>query len=223
MRTPTTTLATALLATGLSPSVEAQDATEERLQDLERKVEILTSELSRKKPAGTQDRLSLGGYGQTFFKGGNNHEPNTAVPLRQTLYVGYRFNDWIVFDSELEFETEVEQEEEPSGELETEREHEAEIEFAYMDFLLDEAANFRVGLILTPLGIINQTHEPTTFLGNQRPIVERDLIPTTMRENGAGLYGRLAGGALDYQVYAQNSMDAKGLEPSSLHHAKQDG
>ncbi|MFB6260967.1 MAG: hypothetical protein ABEJ96_09650, partial [Thiohalorhabdaceae bacterium] len=97
------------------------------------------------------------------------------------------------------------------------------MEFAYLDFLLSEQANIRAGLTLTPLGMINQTHEPNTFFGNKRPIVETTVLPTTMRENGVGVYGQFAGGSLEYSAYIQNSWDATGLSGEGLGHVKQEG
>ncbi len=251
MRKYTAILSTLALSGAMALPVHAQDAegdTEERIEELEEQVEILSEEVQKKgdehsgggvlagepvegsrggishhasKIYTKGPGLSIGGYGQTFFKA-TDTGPNTALPLRQILYFGYRFNDWIVFNSEFEFETEVEQED--GG---TEREHEAEVEFAYLDFAFDPRFNARAGLVLLPLGIINEEHEPPTFFGNERPFVEKTIIPTTLRENAVGAYGELAGGAVEYVGYLQNGFDAGGLGPETasegLGDVKQDG
>ena len=41
------------------------------------------------------------------------------------------------------------------------------------------------GLFLTPVGILNETHEPPTFYGVERNNVEKNIIPTTWWEGGA--------------------------------------
>ncbi len=64
---------------------------------------------------------------------------------------------------------------------------ETEVEFAYIDWLSGERAfNARAGLMLIPVGIVNQLHEPPTFLGARRPDVETVILPSTWREIGFG-------------------------------------
>jgi len=58
------------------------------------------------------------------------------------------------------------------------------------------------------MGFVNELHEPPTYLGARRPYVETSLIPTTWRENGAGVYG--GHGQLDYRVYITNGLAAVG-------------
>ena len=65
------------------------------------------------------------------------------------------------------------------------------VEFLYLDFLLSEEANLRIGHVLTPMGLVNLRHEPTLFNTVQRPEVENKLIPSTWHENGALVYGRI--------------------------------
>ena len=54
--------------------------------------------------------------------------------------------------------------------------------------------NIRTGLLLIPMGFINEIHEGPTFHGNYRPMVEQVIIPTTWREVGVGVWGQLADG-----------------------------
>ena len=49
---------------------------------------------------------------------------------------------------------------------------ELELEQAYLDFLLNPAFNFRAGMLLVPVGIINERHEPPSFYGVERPFVD---------------------------------------------------
>ncbi|MFP6579824.1 MAG: hypothetical protein VCC02_08475, partial [Myxococcota bacterium] len=86
---------------------------------------------------GKERGLSIGGYGEGYFKAIVAHKDgrdNVAEWLRGVLYVGYKFNDWIVVNTEIEFEH-----------ASTGRGGSASVEFAEVDFLLDERANIAAG------------------------------------------------------------------------------
>jgi len=209
----TPALATAVLAAGITLPAHAQSTDDQRLQELERKVDILSEEVAKEDGAG-EDRLSIGGYGEAYYMS-SSADTNTDASgeqsgvsdfYRQTLYLGYRFSDAIRLSAELEWE----------------HADETAVEFAYLDFMLHQAANIRAGMMLTPLGFINEEHEPVTYFGNIRPTVERQIIPTTSRENGAGVYGKL-GQSVDYKLYVQNSFDAAGLSGENLRGLRQKG
>ncbi len=214
MRIASTPWMAVVLAAGLVPPAFGQGSAEQRLEDLERKVDLLAQEVEGKRreglvseeydyqpaygvgPAGAKvyavDKgLSIGGYGHGYYRNSSIDGESQADFYRQIFYVGYRFNDWILLNTEIEFE----------------HVDEAFVEFAYLDFLLHESAKVRAGLMLSPLGLINEIHEPTTYFGNIRPEVEKAIIPTTTRENGVGLYGSLTD-TLEYRLYVQNSFDA---------------
>lgn len=146
----------------------------------------------------TPKGLSIGGYGEAFYalKPAPEGQSSTDM-LRAVLYVGYRFSDRIVFNSEIEFE---------HGQ--TSRGGVVGVEFAYLDFKLHDYATLRAGNVLVPMGFVNEIHEPPFFFGVQRPFVERNLIPSTWNENGVGLYGETKG--LRYRGYLVNGMRAVG-------------
>jgi hypothetical protein len=146
--------------------------------------------------------LSVGGYGEFYYRnnvGKTGSDLCARSPgacdvtdlLRAVVYTGYRFNDRIVFNSEVEFE------------------HQSQVfvEFAYLDFLLTDAFRLRVGNVLVPMGITNELHEPVFFHGVQRPEVERNVIPSTWNENGVGFYGEIAPG-LTYKLYGLQGLNA---------------
>ena len=88
------------------------------------------------------------------------------------------------------------------------------LEQAYLDYRFDDAFTLRTGLILVPVGIINETHEPPSFNGVQRPAFDHDLLPTTWREIGAGAVGRLGQGGVNYRVYLMNGLIAESFSAS---------
>ena len=126
--------------------------------------------------------LSIGGYGEIVYtdnkKGTDSFDAYRFVP-----YIGYRFTDKIIFNSEIEFEH--------GGAFAEDQKGEAIIEFAYIDFLISEAFNLRVGQMLIPVGLINLHHEPTFFPMVQRPDVEKNIIPSTWHENGLMTFGKM--------------------------------
>lgn len=149
---------------------------------------------------GVDKGLSIGGYGELIYQSfthphadgmaGDETEPRNAELnlARWVMYLGYRFNDKIVFNSELEVEA-----------ANSSKSGEAEAEFAYLDFALSKPVGFRVGELLVPVGLTNEYHEPVVFHSVLRPDIETYLIPTTWHENGAGYYGQA--GPFAYRGY----------------------
>ncbi len=119
---------------------------------------------------------------------------------RFVLLFGHSFSDRIKFWSELELEHALVEGGEASGEV--------ALEQAYLDFLVKPYLNFRAGMFLTPMGIVNERHEPPSFNGVERPFVETVIIPTTWRELGFGLTGDLGRG-FRYRAYLASSLDAR--------------
>ena len=153
--------------------------------------------------------VSIGGYGEANYinfahereDGDESGRQDQIDYLRQVLYLGYKFDDHVLFNTEIEFEH-----------ASTGKSGEVSVEFAYLDFLLDPAANARVGLLLVPMGFVNELHEPTTYFGVNRPDVERQIIPTTWRANGAGIFGEPERAGLSYRAYVIESLQSVGSE-----------
>ena len=73
--------------------------------------------------------------------------------------------------------------------------------------LLKPSFNLRAGMLLVPVGIINERHEPPVFHGVERPFVDTVIIPTTWFDVGAGVHGRI-GSTLAYRGYVMAPLDA---------------
>jgi len=231
-----------LLLAGPVTSSSAEESAEnedDRLSEVEEKIEILAEEVGRLEsifavpddvalesfnglgPAASKvykrdQGLSIGGYGEVRLRSYQN-EPGDANSndvfdaLRAVLYVGYKFNDNWVVNTELEFEH--------GG---TGGDGSVSTEFATVDYLWREEVNVRAGLVLIPMGFINEIHEPTFFFGAARPEVERLILPSTWRENGAGLFGRVAD-RIDYRFYAINGFDGSDFDSDGLRGGRQKG
>jgi len=154
---------------------------------------------------GIKSGLSLGGYGEAYYKSyvdDKGSSKNTGDYTRFIIYAGYKFSKNIIMNAEIEYEHGT------TGSNFQGKRGSVSLEFGYLDFLLSKYANLRAGIMLVPMGFINEMHESPLFHGNIRPDVERNIIPTTWREMGIGLYGNLTP-KLQYKLYLLNGLNAK--------------
>lgn len=220
-----------VMAQEASPSLD--------LAELERRLEVLAEEIERLKlgevvvkaersqygfgPAASkvyraQRGVSVGGYGemvyQNFAKEFDNGTAANKVDeldfLRAIVYVGYKFDNRWLLNTEFEWEHSAS---DKGGEL--------SVEFAYIDYLWRPQLNLRAGMLLVPMGLVNELHEPTVFIGARRPGVEQVIIPTTWRENGFGVFGNL--GPLTYRTYVVNGFDGARFSAGGLRGGRQKG
>ncbi len=144
--------------------------------------------------------VSIGGYGEIWFTNIPNQRPNTEVDLyRFIVYLGYAFTEKLKFNSEIEIEHAKIEGGEEGGEV--------AIEFAFVDYRFNKLLGIRGGMVLVPLGITNEYHEPPTYMSVRQPYLEKSLFPFTWRENGVGAYGETD--LLEYRVYLINGMKAE--------------
>lgn len=126
-------------------------------------------------------------------------EPTLVDLHRFVLMVGHSFSDRLKFWSEVEVEHAFVEGGEETGEV--------AIEQAYIDLMINRRVNLRAGMVLVPVGIQNERHEPPTFQGVERTFVDTVIVPTTWRDTGAGLFGELGGG-FSYRAYLVPGLDA---------------
>ncbi|MBR9758071.1 MAG: hypothetical protein GYB39_08295 [Algicola sp.] len=131
--------------------------------------------------------VTVGGYGEITYNQpeGDNGELDVQ---RLVLLFGYKFNDKVQFVTEVELE----------------HVEEVYVEQAFLQYSLSDNINLRGGLMLVPMGIVNEYHEPTTFNGVERPSIDGSIVPTTWREIGVGVAGRINDASLRYQAYLFN-------------------
>ena len=141
---------------------------------------------------GSGHRSTIGAYGEAHLV--HREEETTANLERFVLFIGHHFNDWARFYSEIEIE---------DG-------REIEPEQAYVELQPYKQVGLRAGLLLLPVGIINQLHEPPTFNGVARPLTDQLIVPSTWRELGVGLYGEALPG-LHWQLALVTGLDASKL------------
>jgi len=233
-----------MLVSAVAVALAARAAAQERdttdLKRLEAQVEAITRELEELRlgrdlvveadtsvygfgPAASKvykvaQGVSIGGYGEILYEhfasSRQDDAPSNALDrldaLRAIVYVGYKFSDKILFNSEIEFE---------HGS--TEDGGSVSVEFAYLEYRLSRAFGLRAGLLLPPMGFLNEVHEPPAFLGAHRPETERQIIPSTWRESGIGLFG--GAGNVSYRAYLVNGFDARGFGPFGVRDGRQNG
>jgi hypothetical protein len=156
---------------------------------------------------GKSGSTTIGGYGELHYTNLNNQlagapDTKTIELHRAVLFVGHQFNDRLRFWSELE----VERAQAGSGLIGGE----VSMEQAFLEYDLTNSLSARAGLLLIPAGILNETHEPTTFYGVERNPVETNIIPTTWREGGIGINGHTES-AFSYDLIVHSGLGTNGL------------
>ena len=215
-----------------------QPADEFDIAELQRQIDILAEELERLRSgeesevelsrdegralglapsaAATYERgtgVSIAGYGEMLYENFSDQD-QAGLPtgrtsqfdfLRTIIYAGYRFDDRFLFNSEIEIE---------HGD-------EVFVEFAYVDYQAHENFGIRGGMLLVPMGLVNEFHEPTVFLGAERPVTEQRIIPSTWRENGGGIYGSVD--RVAFRAYVINGLNGSSFSSSGIRGGRQKG
>ena len=135
--------------------------------------------------------VTVGGYGEITYNRLTRKNAELDVQ-RLVLLFGYKFDERTQFITEIEFE----------------HVKEVFVEQAFLQYSLTDNLNLRAGLMLVPMGIINEYHEPTTFNGVERPSMDNAIIPTTWREIGLGVSGKSDDISIRYQAYIFNGFQS---------------
>ena len=217
----------------------------EKLTELERRIDLLAAEIENTRTGGATDTavsakgepgfgpaaskvyrtargVSIGGYGEALYQnfagqqedGSPSDRKDQLDLVRAVLYTGYKFSDKILFNSEIEYEHAS------TGEGDEQR-GEVSVEQAYLDLKPWKSVGFRAGMVVLPLGFINELHEPPIFFGSRRPEVEQALIPTTWHEVGLGLFGE--SGPFQWRGYAVASLSSAGFTSEGIKEGRQQG
>jgi hypothetical protein len=140
----------------------------------------------------TTSGVTIGGYAQIDYNEPDGKAIGNLDVHRLVMLLGYKFNKKVSFLTEIEYE----------------HVKEAVVEQAYIQYKASSKLNVLAGLMLVPMGIINEYHEPTTFYGVERPNVDKYIVPTTWREIGIGVNGRIDDASLKYQAYIFNGFSS---------------
>lgn len=204
--TSTATAQTAPLPTleELAAQVRAQQA----------QIEALTAAAEQGPAAGTAGawytKTTVGGYGELHFSHNKRSKGNDAAsPVkgdpngdsldlhRFVLFFGHQYNDKVRFFSELEVEHSLAGEGKPG---------EVELEQAFIEWDYAQDHKLVSGMFLLPIGYFNETHEPETFYGVERPVVDSEILGAAWWEGGAMARGNL-GGSIAYDLAVTSGLN----------------
>lgn len=167
-----------LLFIGISLSLTAQDQ-HENLGSAER---IMNKETGK---------LVIGGYGQVDYNQPLVKDQSNTGKLdvhRLVLLFGYHFNEKLQLFTEIELE----------------HVKDVYVEQAFLNYKFNRYFQVKAGLMLIPMGLVNELHEPTVYYGVERPLLDKKIVPTTWREIGIGVHGNIHEISLKYQLYLVN-------------------
>lgn len=139
-------------------------------------------------------KIIIGGYGEVHYNQPLNADTRSNGTLdvhRMVMLFGYNFNARTQFVTELEFE----------------HVSEVYVEQAFLQYKINKFINVRGGLLLIPMGIVNEYHEPVAFNGVERPLIDGKIAPTTWREIGIGITGNIPDVYVKYQAYVVNGFN----------------
>jgi len=141
-------------------------------------------------------KTAIGGYleGNTNYFAEDGVTEGFSMEMRRfNIFLYSKISDRVQFLSELEFEHGTE---------------EIALETAQLDFKFGTGLNFRAGILLPELGLVNANHDSPKWEIIDRPLSSTNLIPTTLSEVGFGLFGNLYldNNTVSYHAYATNGL-----------------
>ncbi|MCA9472541.1 MAG: hypothetical protein KC594_10795, partial [Nitrospira sp.] len=142
------------------------------------------------RPFVASPKAILGGYMDFEYINRKGSSPNFDQH-RLVPFIYGDVSDNVKFAAEIEFE---------HGGVGDE----LKIEFAVIDYLVNEPFNLRAGIILLPVGKFNLLHDSPLRDLTDRPLVDQRIIPTTLHQPGAGIYGTFYPTSLsqiNYEIY----------------------
>jgi hypothetical protein len=149
-------------------------------------------------------RTAIGGYAEAHARwhqvDGVTEEAG-FVAKRFNLFASSAVSDWVRFAAELEIEE--------GGE-------EVKLEFAAMDVRIHPALTLRGGMLLSPLGRFNLSHDSPLNEFTDRPLPSTEIVGVALSEPGLGILGALPVGAgrITYELYAVNGFGDGLIETS---------
>ena len=154
-----------------SQMTKKEDVYEQDIQTLKERVEVLENQQNSILDDISQ-QVILGGYGAVEFE--TFAGAKTSFEGKLEVLIAGQIHDRIRFYNEIDLGI-------PEGEVHAEQ--------AYVDLLIAKWINLRGGVVLVPFGKFNLDHfDPRRDL-TDRPLVARQIVPTTWGDLGASLFG----------------------------------
>ncbi|MGD9852541.1 MAG: hypothetical protein AB7T38_14880 [Nitrospirales bacterium] len=141
------------------------------------------------RPFVSSPKAIVGGYMDIEYFNRANQGHSYFDQHRLVPFIYGDISDRVKFAAEIEFEHGT---------------NDIKVEFATIDYLVQEPINLRAGILLLPLGKFNLLHDAPLRDLTERPLVAQRIIPSTLHQPGVGAYGTFYPSALsklDYEVY----------------------
>ena len=140
-------------------------------------------------------RTTIGGYAEAHARwervDGQQDEAGFEAK-RFNLFTNTRVSDFVRIGAELEFED--------GG-------SEIKLEYAAIDVRIHPSLTLRGGMLLSPLGKFNLSHDSPLNEFTDRPLVSTELLGVALSEPGFGAFGQFGlarTGRVTYELYATN-------------------
>jgi hypothetical protein len=157
-----------------------------------------------------QQATVISGYGEARYSLDTKRKSAEANLKRVVLFLGHKFNNKISLFTELEVEDALTSS--TGGDEGVTGRGSISMEQAFLKFNLNQTTYIVAGLFIPRVGYINENHLPTTFNGVDRPFLEEQIIPSTWREVGVGLYGQIRNiPGLNYSLAVTNGLNSEGF------------
>ena len=158
-------------------------------------------------PGGMYDKPYIQRMGQSTVIGGYidmeweiAEDKNTFDQHRLIPFIFSEITPNVHFATEIEFEH--------GGRVPGDGE--IKLEYAALDISFADWLTYRGGIILAPLGKFNLVHDSPWNDFVSRPLVARQIIPTTLSESGMGFHGTIYPSeisVLGYEIYLVNGFN----------------
>jgi hypothetical protein len=140
-------------------------------------------------------RTAIGGYAEVharYQRVDGVSEDSGLEAKRFNLFSSTRVSDWVSMAAELEFE---------------EGGRDIKLEYAAIDLRIHPILTIRGGMLLSPLGRFNLSHDSPLNEFTDRPLVSTELLGVALSEPGIGGFGRIPAGRrgrITWEAYVTN-------------------
>jgi len=131
---------------------------------------------------------------------------------RGVVFMGYRVSDRILINSEFRVDRDLVERGVatfPVNYTTTDSPARANLDLAYLDYIIGPALTLRAGVVLLPMGLINEFHTPREFLGVRSGFGDIFTLPDIWHALGFGVAGHKW--VFDYRAYVVSGLNAAGF------------
>lgn len=171
--------------------------------DLEAQRRALGLSLGAARVYSKEQGLSIAGYSEVLYQKysdttnlGPTGQDLDLTMSRGVLFLGYRISERVLINSEIRIDRDLFDSDST----------EASLDLAYIDYIMSPALTFRAGVVLVPMGLINEFHQPNEYLGTRPGFGDLFTIPSIWHALGFGFAGHKWG--FDYRAYVVSGLNA---------------